>query len=55
MMILVPAAFAGRTSEECRRFASEIGDPKVSRILSRAADDLERHARESLGVPPFLN
>jgi len=33
--------------EECRRFAAEIGDPKAARILSRAADDLERHAQES--------
>jgi hypothetical protein len=30
--------------EECRRLAAEIGDPKVSRILCRLADDLERHA-----------
>jgi hypothetical protein len=28
--------------EECRRFAAEIGIPDVARILSRAADDLER-------------
>jgi hypothetical protein len=41
--------------EECRRFASEIGDPKVSRILSRAADDLSGTPKESLGAPPFLN
>jgi hypothetical protein len=32
---------------DCRRLAAEIGDPKVSLILSRLADDLERHAGES--------
>jgi N-acetylglucosamine kinase-like BadF-type ATPase len=33
--------------KECRRFAAEIGNPEASRILSRAADDLERHVRQS--------
>ena len=32
--------------EECRRFAAETGDPEASRILRRAADDLERHERQ---------
>jgi len=36
--------------EESRRFAAEIGDPEVARILSRAADDLERHARQTAGA-----
>jgi hypothetical protein len=29
---------------ECRRFAAQIGDPEVSRILCRAADDLEQYS-----------
>jgi hypothetical protein len=33
--------------EDCRRFAAETGDREVSRILSRAADDLERHVQNS--------
>jgi hypothetical protein len=33
--------------EECRRFAAETDDPQVCRILCRAADDLEQHARQN--------
>jgi hypothetical protein len=32
--------------EECRRFGAETGDPELSRILRRAADDLARHERQ---------
>jgi hypothetical protein len=41
--------------EECRRFAAEIGDPKVSRILSRLADDLKRHLGKAGSAPIILN
>jgi hypothetical protein len=37
--------------EECRRFAAEARDPEASRILNRAADDLERHARQRVDIP----
>jgi hypothetical protein len=33
--------------DECRRFAGETDDPEVSRILCRAADDLEPYARQN--------
>jgi hypothetical protein len=33
--------------QECRRLAAQVGDPVASRILSRAADDLERLAQDT--------
>jgi hypothetical protein len=33
--------------EECRRFASETDDPRVSRILIRTAEAIEQHALQN--------
>jgi hypothetical protein len=43
--------------EECRRFAAEVSDQKASRILSQAADELERYAKETRpgNAPTLLN
>lgn len=43
----MPEKTLAEIQEECRRFAAETGDPEASRILSRAADELERHGWQS--------